>query len=175
MCYNGIKLSARAQKVRYLKMKKFNIYLDMDGTIANLYNVPNWLEKLKNEDTTPYEQAESLVDMELLSELLKSLLVSANILSWTSKGGSIKYNRKVRYSKLRWLQSHGLDMHIIDKYIIVPYGTNKAEAIGTRLNSSFYLFDDELNNRLNWMNAGGTAYGAEKIIEKIRFLLDLYK
>lgn len=26
------------------------IYFDMDGTIANLYGVPNWLEGLRNFD-----------------------------------------------------------------------------------------------------------------------------
>ena len=27
-------------------MKKINVYLDMDGTIADLYNEKNWLEDL---------------------------------------------------------------------------------------------------------------------------------
>lgn len=156
-------------------MKKFNIYLDMDGTIADLYAVPNWLDQLKAENPLPYEQAKPLIDMELLAELLKSPLVSANILSWTSKGGTREYNRKVRYSKLRWLQAHGLDINNIDRFIIVPYGTNKADATGIKLNQTHYLFDDELNNRLQWLNAGGTAYSHEKIIEKIRFLLNLYR
>ena len=30
------------------------VYLDMDGTIANFYGVPGWLEYLQAEDTTPY-------------------------------------------------------------------------------------------------------------------------
>ena len=29
-------------------------YVDMDGTIANLYGVENWLEYLINEDAFPY-------------------------------------------------------------------------------------------------------------------------
>ena len=30
------------------------ICFDMDGTIADLYAVPGWLEKLRAEDATPY-------------------------------------------------------------------------------------------------------------------------
>ena len=34
------------------KMKM--ICFDMDGTIADLYAVPNWLDKLRAEDASPY-------------------------------------------------------------------------------------------------------------------------
>ena len=34
------------------------ICFDMDGTIANLYGVHNWLEMLRAEDPTPYALAE---------------------------------------------------------------------------------------------------------------------
>ena len=40
-------------------MKKA-IFWDMDGTIADLYNVPNWLDKLRAEDTSPYREAKPL-------------------------------------------------------------------------------------------------------------------
>jgi hydroxymethylpyrimidine pyrophosphatase-like HAD family hydrolase len=30
------------------------IYFDMDGTIANLYGVENWLPKLQAKDETPH-------------------------------------------------------------------------------------------------------------------------
>ena len=33
------------------------IYFDMDGTIANLYAVENWLDMLRAFNPTPYEQA----------------------------------------------------------------------------------------------------------------------
>ena len=33
------------------------IYFDMDGTIANLYAVENWLPKLRNKDESPYAEA----------------------------------------------------------------------------------------------------------------------
>ena len=47
------------------------IYFDMDGTIANLYGVENWLDYLINEQTKPYREAKPLVEMELLVDLLE--------------------------------------------------------------------------------------------------------
>ena len=38
------------------------IYFDMDGTIADLYGVENWLNDLRTERTTPYEIATPLCD-----------------------------------------------------------------------------------------------------------------
>ena len=45
------------------------IYFDMDGTVANLYDVPNWLEKLQAQDVTPYIEAKPLIDMEELKTI----------------------------------------------------------------------------------------------------------
>ena len=49
------------------------IYFDMDGTIANLYSVENWLEKLRSEDATPYEEAKPLIRLATLARLLNKL------------------------------------------------------------------------------------------------------
>ena len=46
------------------------IYFDMDGTIANLYSVENWLPKLQNEDASPYTDAKALVRLSTLARLL---------------------------------------------------------------------------------------------------------
>ena len=51
-------------------MKK-EICFDMDGTIANLYGEKNWLERLRNEDETPYANAKPLVNMARLAKALK--------------------------------------------------------------------------------------------------------
>lgn len=112
-------------------MKKLNIYFDMDGTIANLYEYKDWLKHLKSESVAPYEFCKPMVDMEQLKELLQNPVInSVNIISWTAKHGTTEYNRKTRYAKIRWLTKNGLDYHLINKYIIVPYGTDKADAIG---------------------------------------------
>ena len=43
------------------------IWLDMDGTIANLYGDPNWLEKIRAYDASPYANALPLLNMSLLA------------------------------------------------------------------------------------------------------------
>jgi Holliday junction resolvasome RuvABC DNA-binding subunit len=40
---------------------KLTVILDMDGTIADLYKVENWLGKLRNFDPTPYAEAALMV------------------------------------------------------------------------------------------------------------------
>ena len=61
------------------------IFLDMDGTIADLYGVPDWLNLLRSYDPSPYIQARPLVDMEQLkkklAECLESPRMEANKLS----------------------------------------------------------------------------------------------
>ena len=47
------------------------ICFDMDGTIADLYGVENWFEKLRAYDASPYLSAEPMWDMEELAFLLE--------------------------------------------------------------------------------------------------------
>ena len=49
------------------------IYFDMDGTIANLYGVNNWLDMIIAKDETPYRIAEPMVRMNVLARVLKEL------------------------------------------------------------------------------------------------------
>ena len=56
-------------------MKKLNITInfDMDGTIADLYGVENWLDYLIAEDAFPYETAEPLLRLSALARRLNNL------------------------------------------------------------------------------------------------------
>ena len=62
------------------------ICFDMDGTIANLYGVENWLEYLIAEDVKPYAEAEVMLNMNSLARLLNKLQKQGNeiviISSW---------------------------------------------------------------------------------------------
>lgn len=50
------------------------IYMDMDGTIANLYGVNGWLDMIINNDETPYRVAEPMVRMNVLARVLNNLI-----------------------------------------------------------------------------------------------------
>ena len=52
---------------------KVTINFDMDGTIADLYGVENWLTYLINEDTFPYANAKPLLHLSSLARKLNTL------------------------------------------------------------------------------------------------------
>lgn len=145
-------------------MKKA-IWFDMDGTIADLYNVPNWLPKLLAEDASPYKAANVIGNMNTLAKAIHKAQAkgySIGIISWTSKGGSANYNAKVAAAKLNWLKKH-LGSVKFDAIHIVPYGTNKSTVCGGGI-----LFDDEIGNRTNW---NGKAYNPSNIINVLNSLV----
>ena len=64
------------------------ICFDMDGTIADLYRVPNWLARLRQFDPTPYQVAEPMWNMDELALVLMQLQakgVQICITTWLSK------------------------------------------------------------------------------------------
>lgn len=142
------------------------IYFDMDGTIADFYNVENWLEYLLKEKTKPYRIAKPLVDMRQLGKeirRLQDLGYNVGIISWGSKGARDTYLQKIRRAKLEWLYNH-LGSVVFDHIHIVPYGTPKS-ALGCGV-----LFDDEGRNRDEWNTAGAEnkAYNVDNIIEVLK-------
>lgn len=139
------------------------INFDMDGTIANFYGVEGWLDDLMCESTYPYVVARPLLNMSALARQLNRLTRSGydiNIISWTSRNGSLEFNERVRQAKMEWLNRHLPSVHFTNIFII-PYGTPK-ENFGTGI-----LFDDEQRNRENWC---GTAYDVQNILEILREL-----
>ena len=81
-----------------MEMKlNITINFDMDGTIADLYGVENWLAMLTAEDTTPYEDALPLLRLSALARRLNNLQRNGYqiaIISWLSKTGSAEYNER---------------------------------------------------------------------------------
>lgn len=142
------------------------IWWDMDGTIANLYAVENWLPMLRAEDTTPYEEAEVMWNMSQLARLMnqiQKLGYKLGIISWTSKGGSDRYNAEVANAKMTWLKVHLASVQF-DEVCIVKYGTPKSLVMQTE---NDILFDDEEGNRDAWL---GEAYEPEMMIEVLKAL-----
>ena len=85
------------------------IYFDMDGTIANLYGVDDWLDYLIKEQTKPYREAKTLIDMRVLGRELNRLKKCGyvvGVVSWLSKCGTDDYNERVTQTKMRWLKDH---------------------------------------------------------------------
>lgn len=133
------------------------INFDMDGTIANLYGVDNWLEDLTNYNPRPYAIAKPLVNMSALARILNKLKKAGyviNVISWLSKTSTPEYDEKVTLAKKEWLAKH-LKSVTFDNIFIVPYGTPKQTL------ADGILFDDESQNRENW---NGQAFDVDNIL-----------
>jgi hypothetical protein len=140
------------------------IWFDMDGTIANLYAVENWLYDLQAERVRPYAEAAPMLNFSLFARLLNRLQRNGwkiGIISWTSKCGSETYNIAVEMTKRAWLARH-LPSVEWDEIKVVRYGTNKLTATGGGI-----LFDDEEGNRNTW---GQGAYEPQNIVEILKGL-----
>lgn len=120
------------------------IYLDMDGTIADLYGVENWLEDLIAGNERPYREAERLVEEEELAELVADGYELA-IVSWLAKNSNKEYDRKVRNAKREWLKANYPNIKFTEIHI-VKYGTPKSRVVNER----GLLIDDEIPNRREW-------------------------
>lgn len=144
-------------------MKNLKICFDMDGTIANLYAVENWLNMLRAYDPTPYAQAEPMLNMSAFARLLhkaQRLGYEIVIISWLSKTSNMAYDMAVTQAKIEWLKNHLPSVEWNDIFI-VPYGTPKHEICGG------VLFDDEQYNREMW---GQGAFEPSEILEFLRGL-----
>ena len=142
------------------------INFDMDGTLANLYGVENWLEMLEAEDTTPYAEAIPMLRLCSLAKRLNNLQKQGYqlaVISWLSKSGSDAYNEAVTAVKLNWLKKH-LPSVNWDRITIVPYGTPKQNFCGNEMD---ILFDDEAKNRDNWT---GRAFDVDNILGELASL-----
>lgn len=136
------------------------IYFDMDGTIADLYGSPDWLDNLEAERTKPYREAKALVDMRNLGKTLNNLQKMGyhiGIISWLSKCGSDDYNARVTKTKLDWLKRHISSVEW-DEIKIVPYGSPKSKNVEF---PNGILFDDEKRNRQEWP---GMAFDVNNIL-----------
>ena len=145
------------------------LVFDMDGTIADFYGVANWLEYLENADTTPYEVALPLYDMEYLNALLTILKKQGwyiVVTTWLAKGGTKEYNDRTRKAKLEWLETYKFPY---DEIHLVKYGTTKANC--TRKIGGFQiLVDDNEEVRKGW-NLGDTINAKENILKKLEKLV----
>lgn len=141
------------------------IYFDLDGTLAGLYDVPNWLDMLIASNPAPYKLAAPLVNMNMLARKLNKLQRAGykiGVISWLSKSSTPEYDEAVTAAKLWWLNKHLTSVNW-DEIKIVAYGTSKITECGGGI-----LFDDEDKNRSEW---GEGAYEPNEIFTILKGLV----
>ena len=142
------------------------IWFDMDGTIANLYGVQNWLDYLMASDPTPYAIAKPLLRLNALARVLNNLQrkgYKVGVISWLAKNSTADYDEAVTKAKIDWLTKH-LASVTFDEINIVRYGTPKHLFATCEAD---ILFDDEEKNRNEWT---GKAFDVNNILEALKGL-----
>ncbi len=144
------------------------IYFDMDGTIANLYGVDNWLPRLRSEDATPYEEACPMWDMNELCDLLAQARAQGyaiGIITWLSKEATREYKQAIKQAKKKWLSQYFTVE--IDEIHFVQYGTRKDYVAKDKKG---IIFDDDEQVRAKWR---GTAINPteQNIIEVLQGII----
>lgn len=142
-----------------------SIYFDLDGTLASLYSVEGWLPDLKAGKTRPYAEAAPMVDPVKLSSLLDRLAAKGyklGVISWSAKGATNEYSRRIRKTKKEWLKKNA--PQLLDNFHVIKYGTPKH----WRREENSILVDDEKDNRDNWtkgrtIDATNTAQMLEEL------------
>ena len=142
-------------------MKK--IYFDMDGTLVDLYNVPNWLHQLRAHESEVFELAPARINLSCLAKHLTRLQQKGyiiGIISWLPAESTAEFDKEVRKAKIKWL-AHHLPSINFDEEFFVPYGTPK-ELCGNGI-----LFDDNEAVRESW---GEGAFDETKIFSVLKLL-----
>lgn len=131
------------------------IWFDMDGTIAELYKVPNWLEMLRTSDWRVYDKCLPRANFERINSAIEALTAhgwQVGVITWASKGiswgmdcdciGDVKFNWLTRYFPA-----------LVDgKFACIPYGESKAQFLLDMEDAGEvnYLVDDNKEVREDW-------------------------
>lgn len=139
-----------------------NFVFDMDGTIADLYHVENWLPKLRAYDPSPYKEAIPMWDMDRLRivlEALQALGHTVTVVSWLSKESTIEYNRATRAAKRAWLREQNFPF---DEIHLVKYGTPKSKFSKSDAINIFFDDSEEVAKEVS-KRTGAIRINPEKI------------
>lgn len=145
------------------------LVFDMDGTIANLYGVKNWLDDLMASNPRPYEVAEPMYDMDTLNSILEMFRIAGwkiVVTTWLAKGASAEYDALVRAAKISWLEKYNFPY---DEIHLVKYGTTKANCT-RRIGGYQVLVDDNEQVRKGW-TLGDTIDANKNIVAELLDLL----
>lgn len=145
------------------------IVFDLDGTLADLYSVPEWLEKLRSYDATPYSAAKPIYNAKELVPLITELKdrgFRIIITSWLSKESTKEYDSAVRKAKKEWLAKYGF---LYDEIHLVKYGTPKTKCSRGKAKYQI-LVDDNAEVRSKW-TLGATIDANENIIPMLKAIL----
>ena len=128
-------------------MKK--IYVDMDGTVANLYGEENWLDNLQNERKGSFINLQPLVDMIELSRVCYKLMEQGyrfGVITWLPMNTSREFERVCEREKKLWVDTL---MPWVSEFYVQTYGEPKQNAPIHKA-ARMILVDDNAEVRAKW-------------------------
>lgn len=146
------------------------LVFDMDGTIADLYGVENWLVDIQNEKAEPYINAKPFYNPQILNTLLRVLKFEGwkiVVTTWLAKESTESYAKNVTSAKISWLEKYDFPY---DEIHIIKYGQEKSECTKP-LGGFQILIDDNADVRETW-TLGATFNAKNNVIDFLKNLLD---
>lgn len=139
-----------------------SIWFDMDGTIAELYKVKNWLSDLRAGDWSVYDRALPRAHFERINEAIEGLIENGwqvGVITWASK--DINFGAELNAIgdiKFDWL-CRFFPALADGKFACIPYGYDKAQFMQEMHNDCHpyevsYLVDDNKEVRATWRKHG---------------------
>lgn len=130
-------------------MKKVNLFVDMDGTVAKFYHDKNFLHKMMTkgyfENLLPYAIAEQI------NALASTTKINVCILS------ACVDTPYCKVEKIKWLAKH---MPNVKTAIFTMVGENKVQAVSEHYGNDInILLDDYSHNLIQWEQAGANWIG----------------
>lgn len=143
------------------------IYLDLDGTISDLYAVQDWESKLRAYDPSPYSEAKPMYNMRVLNTILEEIAakgITIGVISWLAMGSTKEYDKQVRKAKKDWIAQY---LPVVTEIHLIKYGYSKKKA--AKIKDSI-LIDDNADVRAAWK--GDTVDATENILHTLIKILE---
>lgn len=129
------------------------IWFDMDGTIYELYEIPDWLECLQEKRYSVYNQAgKARVNLDRIREAVRALTAQGwevGIITWAGKNvkrGSWEFEA-IAHFKREWT-AHNFP-ELLDNFQLLEYGESKADYAPASYDLNI-LVDDNTEVREAW-------------------------
>lgn len=158
-----------------------SIWFDLDGTLYELYKIPNWLERLEEKDWNVFVDGKPRKHHERIREAVRALQAKGwkvGCITWGSKGITEEEElQKIAEKKKEFLAKYFPEL--LENFYCLPYGTSKVLPIMygnwymNRVSEQpNYLVDDNKMVRKNWRTSG-QEFGYKTINASRSFVREL--
>jgi len=155
-----------------MKYDKIMFWFGLDGTLYNLYQLPNWLERIRNHDASVYEETHCTIKrgLDALDFCIRftcgmfdyAYQSEVGIITSGTKTSTYDFDQEAEQAKRDWF--YGCKeislSNMVDKnnFFFIPYGTSKTKVIqdtrGYDPSTLHILFDSSKEARDEWKEQG---------------------